>query len=760
MRLWALLLPVLFSASALRGSAAQPSPLTTIAAVRALSHQQAAQKLPVDLEATVTFSREYEGTLFIQEGDSAIYVNPQNLKLRLQPGDVVRVRGTTADSFTPIIQPADVSFLRHGKLPEPVSAEWPSLIRSDLDCRWVKVRGKVMLAETGLTTGRTVTHLVLRMNGGLAGVSIDSVDQAMLNDLLDAEVELTAVAAEQFDGKLQQTGVQLSAASFKYIRILKRSAVNPWTTPLTSMDRVLRNYNVQENTPHVRVEGTLTYYHPHEIAVLQEGSKSIRVQTSQVDRLNIGERVEALGIPIVDDGFMTLKMGRIRPIGIGDASATAKKVSWEEVSSGKYSFDLVTINGTLVAQIQEYSRDVYMISSGAKLFSASLRHAYPYNWPPPQVPAPMRYLPIGSKVNVTGVAILENGDPYSGPVSFSVLLRTADDIAVEANPPWLNVRHLVEVVGVLVLIVLLVGVRAWLVERNARSSVAGIAYLEKRRARVLELITAAQPLTEILQEITELVSASLNGAPSWCQVVDGQRIGNFPAMDREPMRIVETTIPSRKSVPLGTVAAAFHRGSAAKPSEMEALSMAARLASLAIETSQLYSDLVHRSEFDALTNVQNRFSMEKILESQITLSNESASIFGLLYIDLDNFKQVNDEHGHHVGDIYLQEVAERLQSRLRPGDVLARLGGDEFAVMTPGVHNRNDILEIAHRIEYCFSEPFDLDGHVIHGAASVGVAAYPDDGKTMDVLLTAADAAMYVAKQMRRADRRKSEKYV
>src|SRR5579862_454284 len=211
MRLWISLLPLVLTASASGGSAGEPHSLTTVAAVRALSHQQAAQSLPVDLQATVTYSRSYEGTLFIQEKDSAIYVDQQNRQVHLEPGDVVRVRGTTSDSFTPIITSNNVSLLRHGDLPEPIVAEWPSLIRADLDCRWVKVRGKVVLAEFGMTSGHTVTHLVLSMKGGMADVGVDSDDQAMLNELVDAEIELTATAAEVFDGKMQQTGVYLHA---------------------------------------------------------------------------------------------------------------------------------------------------------------------------------------------------------------------------------------------------------------------------------------------------------------------------------------------------------------------------------------------------------------------------------------------------------------------------------------------------------------------------------------------------------------------
>ena len=127
--------------------------------------------------------------------------------------------------------------------------------------------------------------------------------------------------------------------------------------------------------------------------------------------------------------------------------------------------------------------------------------------------------------------------------------------------------------------------------------------------------------------------------------------------------------------------------------------MASELATLAIETSRLYSDLVHRSEFDLLTDVQNRFAMEKNLGAMIQSARETAGIFGLIYIDLNEFKQVNDLHGHQVGDLYLQEVSRRMKRQLRPCDVLARLGGDEFAVLVSEVHNRADVEEIRARLQ-------------------------------------------------------------
>jgi len=151
-----------------------------------------------------------------------------------------------------------------------------------------------------------------------------------------------------------------------------------------------------------------------------------------------------------------------------------------------------------------------------------------------------------------------------------------------------------------------------------------------------------------------------------------------------------------------------------------------------------------------LTDIYNRFSLDRYLEQLIEKAKADGSVFGLVYIDLDEFKQINDFYGHHIGDLYLQEVSLRMKRQLRSGDMLARLGGDEFAALVPVVHNRAAVEEIAQRLERCFDAPFAVEGYVLRGGASVGVALYPEDGASPDSLLSSADAAMYVAKHTKR----------
>jgi diguanylate cyclase (GGDEF)-like protein len=131
-------------------------------------------------------------------------------------------------------------------------------------------------------------------------------------------------------------------------------------------------------------------------------------------------------------------------------------------------------------------------------------------------------------------------------------------------------------------------------------------------------------------------------------------------------------------------------------------------------------------------------------------ARKTASFFGLIYIDLDDFKQVNDQYGHSAGDQYLRQAAQRMKRQLRPSDLLARLGGDEFAVLVTNVHTQGDVEDVARRLERSFKESFEADGYTIRGSVSVGSALFPDDGSDKDSLLSTADAAMYVNKKIKK----------
>ena len=725
-----------------------PAPLTTLRAISALTNDQATQQLPVAFEATVTYFPGYDNLLFMQDGDQAIFVLATT-PVNLLPGDRVLVRGTTQGSFRPIVVSKNIILLHHGSLPKPVPASFDELVRAQYDCVLITVHGVVRTAELGWSPSTRVTYLHLLMDGGYVEAIVDSVDANSLKGLLDAEVEVTGIAGGRFDNKMQLTGVLIHVSSLAGVKVLKRAGANPSSVPVTSMDKILAHYHVQDLSQRIRVRGTITYYQAGTAVVLQDGAKSIWAATPARSPLRIGDIADATGFPDIHDGYLALSHGEIEDSGVW-APVTPMPATWQQLgywSANKPDgrlYDLVSIEGQVATEVRGAMQDEYVLTSDGRLFSAIYVH--PDAASQLQLTA-MKDIPLGSRVRVTGICIIEGTNPYntSQGVPFHILLRSVDDIVVVAPPPLINTRNLIIFAGLLLVLVIAVGARSWALERNVRRQTAVLAVLEHRRGRILEDINGSRPLAEILEQITELVSFQLKGAPCWCEVTDGARLGNCPPQ-LATLRIAQENIPARSGPPLGAMFAAFD--SHAKPSakETEALSRATGLAALAIETRRLYSDLLHRSEFDQLTDIHNRFSLEKLISTQIDEARLEATVFGLIYIDLDEFKQVNDSHGHNAGDHYLQEVAQRLKRQLRPHDRLARLGGDEFAALVPVVRSRAEVEEIAQRLERCFDEPFAMEGLTLTGSASVGIALYPEDGATRDDLLNAADAAMYKGK--------------
>ncbi len=741
-------------------SAASPAPAITLHAAATLTNAQASQHLPVAFEATITYYRSYDKDLFVQDGNNAIYVHATTA-LKLAPGDRIMVRGTTHQSFRPYVNSSDITVVGHSPLPKPIQPTFEQMIRAESDCKLITVRALVRSADLVPDRGSPIPAGYLRMivDGGPVDANVDTQDESALKGLLDSEVQITGAISGHFDNKMQMTGILLHVQSLAGVKILKHAASDPWSLPVTPMDRIVTGYRSNDFSQRMRVRGTITYYQPGSVLVLQDGSRSVWIDTESWDPLHVGDVADAIGFPSVEDGFLRLSRGEVRD-SLVQAQVTPALFTWRDLALGgndghSHVFDLVSVEGQVVTEVRQATQDLYVLESDGHLFSVILSHSRLQASAP--IP-PMKEVPLGARIRVTGICILAEANPFNGEVPFNILIRDFDDIVVVAQPPWLNISHLIAIVGILLAMVIALGFRAWYMERRNRQRIGSLAYVERRRSKVLEDINHSKPLAEILERITELVSVRLNGAPCWCQVAGGATLGNRP-VDLQPssLRVVESLIPGRSGPALGSIFAAFDARTNPDAVEKAALAMASELATLAIETSRLYSDLVHRSEFDRLTDVQNRFAMEKALGAMIQTARETARIFGLIYIDLNEFKQVNDLHGHLVGDQYLQEVSRRMKRQLRPCDVLARLGGDEFAVLVSEVHNRTEVEEICARLQSCFHEPFIGDGYFLQGSASFGISLYPEDADTADSLLRGADAAMYVAKYTRLANSRAGE---
>lgn len=155
----------------------------------------------------------------------------------------------------------------------------------------------------------------------------------------------------------------------------------------------------------------------------------------------------------------------------------------------------------------------------------------------------------------------------------------------------------------------------------------------------------------------------------------------------------------------------------------------------------------HMAQHDPLTGVANRALFSDLLQQALANAKRDHSRFAVMTLDLDDFKPVNDRHGHHVGDLLLREIARRMQECVRESDIVARIGGDEFIVLLRGIEQDADALPVAEKVRQALKQPIKVAGEVLRVSASIGIALYPEHGDDEIELFRNADFAMYAAKR-------------
>jgi diguanylate cyclase (GGDEF)-like protein len=354
---------------------------------------------------------------------------------------------------------------------------------------------------------------------------------------------------------------------------------------------------------------------------------------------------------------------------------------------------------------------------------------------------------------------------FCGLGSWSLANATPANASVPVEiPSWWTERHLLFVLGGLISIVVAALLWGAILQRRMRSQTEIMrrrmeveaarerhrAFLERERGRMLEAINSSMPLDQVLGMVTAFISEQMNGLCCWCVPVHGPMVGCNSTRGINPpgegLPQTRREIRSGSGERLGFLILDGNHPTGEPMGGSELLERGASLAALAIDNRRLYEDLLHKSEYDQLTDIPNRFLLESRIATALTSAQRHKQRFALIYIDLDQFKRVNDVYGHRAGDIYLQKVAKRLTDRLRSRDTVARVGGDEFIALIPLVRDRGEAIEIAQRIESCFEAPFQIDEISLRGAASIGIAVYPEDGVEAHELKLVADAAMYASK--------------
>jgi diguanylate cyclase (GGDEF)-like protein len=224
-------------------------------------------------------------------------------------------------------------------------------------------------------------------------------------------------------------------------------------------------------------------------------------------------------------------------------------------------------------------------------------------------------------------------------------------------------------------------------------------------------------------------------------------------VDREACRRVGArsmvvTPLHHRGAPIGVLKIYSSRPHAFDEASAAVLRLLSGIISAILHRTREHEGLALRALHDALTGLANRRHLETVVESSIAAEKP----FGLVFLDLDGFKRVNDESGHGVGDRVLQSIAQRLTGAIRGHDLAARIGGDEFVVLLDSVSSTGAAEETVRRLQRRIEEPVVEDGRNFTLSASAGLALHPRHGVTFPTLIAYADAAMYAQKQQRRSN--------
>jgi diguanylate cyclase (GGDEF)-like protein len=259
-------------------------------------------------------------------------------------------------------------------------------------------------------------------------------------------------------------------------------------------------------------------------------------------------------------------------------------------------------------------------------------------------------------------------------------------------------------------------------------------------------------LSSIKETLTAAPLERLSDAADWSRYLQ--------VATQEPHRLYRAVPVVRDSRRVGIILSLLREECADSLPQQKLLESWGRFASLAVERRGLYKQLSFRAQYDSLTSLLNRASLYERLSGLMRggsgVGGVGGGSLGIIYLDLDSFKEINDTLGHGAGDVVLKHAARQIVASVRRTDVVARIGGDEFVIVLPGVADRGEVVQVADNVAAAITVPVDVENRLFAVSASLGISLYPLDGADTDTLLKVADESMYKVKLTHRS-RRASE---
>ncbi len=471
-----------------------PSPLTTIAAVRGLSTETARRKLPVRVEAVVTFHDPIGSYLFVQDETAGIYVyNAQPAGIKLPTGQFVRLTGTTwHGEFAPVIADPTVEVLGMRPLPPPRPVTAEGLQTGSLDGQWVELSGIVnSLSVYGANQSLeiNVAGLVENFTAHVPGFTTNT---ARPDWLVDARVRIRGTAGTVFNKQRQALGFQMFVPALDALDVVRPAPADPFAAPARPI-RALLQFEASTPPGHrFKVAGTVTLRWNDRQIYLQDESGGVSVELSAPCTAQPGDRVEVVGFPKAGNFSPKLRYAVWRKIGDGPPVVAARRTP-KEVRKGEADSQLVQLEGVLASGANQDTRRVLTLQDGDWSFEAHLKTNL--------VTRALTALQPGSRLRVTGVCEVQMSEREK-PSGFRLLLRSPGDVVLLAAPPWWTVPRALAVLGLVTLagggLLLFFSQRvSWLQRKYSRlfANASDLVYVLDPQGRVTALNRAGEKIT-------------------------------------------------------------------------------------------------------------------------------------------------------------------------------------------------------------------------------------------------------------------------
>jgi diguanylate cyclase (GGDEF)-like protein len=667
--------------------------LTTVSSIRGLDETQAAQALPIKVTGVITYNDPDWRQMFFQDATGGIYVKYPGTPMPLVQGQKVTIIGiTNAGDYAPVIVAPKFIVEGVGALPRPIPVTATDASSGTMDSQFVEVKGVVH----PLKLNEESRHLTFELYSPFGQIhvytnpSFQGADQ--LAKLEDATVRAQGVFGTIFNSRRQLVGYQLSISSIKDIQVLAAADSDPFEKRTTPINHLLRYSPHADSSHRIKVAGSVTML-GRGFFYIQDDTGGVEVQADNRS-LHLNDRVEAVGYASAGGGYSPVLIDSIVRVTGHNTAVPAARVTTETSSMGKFDSQLVTLEGRLISVLDTPNGKSLILQAGARTFRAQLDSF--------DATQPLPALTEGSTLRLTGICSLQVNPRKiylllgQEPIAFNIVLRSPLDVQVIQPAPWWTAQHALFVLGISLLIILAAFVWVTLLSRRVHRQMVALRQATEKAKAIRDLASAMQEVT-LRKDFSKQVSVGGDDEIAQLGVEFNKMLNELKLRDAAKRKAEEK--------------------------------------------------LQYQALTDELTGLPNRRLLADRLSQTLALAKREQKLIAVLYIDLDGFKLVNDSLGHSIGDILLNQVSERLQSRIRQSDTLARLGGDEFTVILTKLNSQEDAGRVADILIEVLARPFLIQNHEVTISASVGISLFPDNGADGIELLQQADSAMYTAKR-------------